>query len=358
MPVVTDKDIMQQAMVEFVVATDEAFTVVKHSTIKFQRLMIAANPACAEDRVIPSCTTLARQVICLADLDRNKLKQELVAEGSGAIALTHDIWTDHEGVHEAALGKLQEYYSNSKDELWGGHVPRPELQDRLLPDGKGGVGGGGELLIGCTNSRVVLEHPNGLPPVLPLPLEPPPPDAPPLPESLPDPPLARVHDDNPDRWAANLNTYNKLRDTYTIQRVVHRAAEKAHTDATMRILSYAQDEKDYADELRKLHKHPHPLPPLPQPPHEISMTLPSLPPHCPSPSLPTPPSLNPPPPPLPSQPLPPPPSLLRPPPPPLPPSRPLLPSPPVLLPPHILTAAALLSPCLSWQFSAAEQHCS
>ncbi|CAI5978756.1 unnamed protein product [Closterium sp. NIES-65] len=62
------------------------------------------------------------------------------------------------------------------------------------------------------------------------------------------------HDDNPDRWAANLNNYNKLRDAYTIQREAHRAAEKAHAHATARILSYEQDEKDYADELRKFNK--------------------------------------------------------------------------------------------------------
>ncbi|CAI5940126.1 unnamed protein product [Closterium sp. NIES-64] len=30
---------------------------------------------------------------------------------------------------------------------------------------------------------------------------------------LPNPPCAPVHDDNPDRWGANLNAYNKLRDT-------------------------------------------------------------------------------------------------------------------------------------------------
>ncbi|CAI5993288.1 unnamed protein product [Closterium sp. NIES-65] len=101
---------------------------------------------------------------------------------------------------------------------------------------------------------VVLEHPNGLPPVLPPPLEPPPPDAPPPLEPLPDPPRAPVHDDNPDRWGANLNTYNRLRDTYTLQREAHRVAEAAHADATTRLLSYAQDEKDYAEELRKIHK--------------------------------------------------------------------------------------------------------
>ncbi|CAI7783062.1 unnamed protein product [Closterium sp. NIES-54] len=101
---------------------------------------------------------------------------------------------------------------------------------------------------------VVLEHPNGLPPVSPPPLEPPPPDAAPPPEPLPDPPRAPVHDDNPDRWGANLNAYNKLRDTYTLQREAYRVAEEAHAIATARILSYAQDEKDYAEELRKLHK--------------------------------------------------------------------------------------------------------
>ncbi|CAI5982157.1 unnamed protein product [Closterium sp. NIES-65] len=101
---------------------------------------------------------------------------------------------------------------------------------------------------------VVLEHPNGLPPVLPPPLEPPPPDAPRPPEPLPDPPRAPVHDDNPDRWGANLNTYNRLRDTYTLQREAHRVAEAAHADATARLLSYAQHEKDYAEELRKIHK--------------------------------------------------------------------------------------------------------
>ncbi|CAI5985979.1 unnamed protein product [Closterium sp. NIES-65] len=63
-----------------------------------------------------------------------------------------------------------------------------------------------------------------------------------------------VHDDNPDRWGANLNTYNRLRDTYTLQREAHRVAEAAHADATTRLLSYAQDEKDYAEELRKIHK--------------------------------------------------------------------------------------------------------
>ncbi|CAI5991520.1 unnamed protein product [Closterium sp. NIES-64] len=71
---------------------------------------------------------------------------------------------------------------------------------------------------------------------------------------LPDPPRAPVHDDNPDRWGANLNTYNRLRDTYTLQREAHRVAEAAHADATTRLLSYAQDEKDYAEELRKIHK--------------------------------------------------------------------------------------------------------
>ncbi|CAI7914227.1 unnamed protein product [Closterium sp. NIES-53] len=101
---------------------------------------------------------------------------------------------------------------------------------------------------------VVLEHPNGLPPVLPPPLEPSPSDAPPPPEPLPDPPRAPVHDDNPDRWGANLNAYNKLRDTYTLQREAYRVAEEAHANANARILSYAQDEKDYAEELRKLHK--------------------------------------------------------------------------------------------------------
>ncbi|CAI5951753.1 unnamed protein product [Closterium sp. NIES-64] len=88
----------------------------------------------------------------------------------------------------------------------------------------------------------------------PPPLEPPPPDAPPPPEPLPDPPRAPVHDDNPDRWGANLNTYNRLRDTYTLQREAHRVAEAAHADATARLLSYAQHEKDYAEELRKIHK--------------------------------------------------------------------------------------------------------
>ncbi|CAI5982561.1 unnamed protein product [Closterium sp. NIES-65] len=101
---------------------------------------------------------------------------------------------------------------------------------------------------------VVLQHPNGLPPLLPPPLEPPPPDAPPPPEPLPDPPRAPVHDDNPDRWGANLNAYNMLRDTYTLQREAHRVAEAAHANATARLLFYAQDEKDYAEELRKIHK--------------------------------------------------------------------------------------------------------
>ncbi|CAI7754886.1 unnamed protein product [Closterium sp. NIES-54] len=101
---------------------------------------------------------------------------------------------------------------------------------------------------------LVLEHPNGIPPVLPLPLEPPPPDAPPPTEPLPDPPRAPVHDDNPDRRGANLNAYHKLRDTYTLQCEAYRVAEEAHANANARILSYAQDEKDYAEELRKIHK--------------------------------------------------------------------------------------------------------
>ncbi|CAI5989248.1 unnamed protein product [Closterium sp. NIES-65] len=63
-----------------------------------------------------------------------------------------------------------------------------------------------------------------------------------------------VHDDNPDRWGANLNIYNRLRDTYTLQREAHRVAEAAHADATARLLYYAQHEKDYAEELRKIHK--------------------------------------------------------------------------------------------------------
>ncbi|CAI5989646.1 unnamed protein product [Closterium sp. NIES-64] len=99
-----------------------------------------------------------------------------------------------------------------------------------------------------------LEHPNGLPPVPPPLLEPPPPDAPPPLEPHSDPPRAPIHDDNPDRWAANLNNYNKLRDAYTIQREAHCAAEKAHADATAHILSYTQDERDYAEELRKFNK--------------------------------------------------------------------------------------------------------
>ncbi|CAI5534795.1 unnamed protein product [Closterium sp. Naga37s-1] len=56
-------------------------------------MMIVANPACAEDKVIPSRSTLGCQIIRLADLAKNKLKQELLAEGSGVVALTHDIWT-------------------------------------------------------------------------------------------------------------------------------------------------------------------------------------------------------------------------------------------------------------------------
>ncbi|CAI7876177.1 unnamed protein product [Closterium sp. NIES-54] len=114
--------------------------------------------------------------------------------------------------------------------------------------------GGGEEVECVGSEKRFLEHPNGLPPVLPPPLEPPPSDAPPPPEPHPDPPCAPVHDDNPDRWGANLNAYNKLRDTYTLQREAYRVAEEAHANATARMLSYAQDEKDYAEELRKFHK--------------------------------------------------------------------------------------------------------
>ncbi|CAI5498227.1 unnamed protein product [Closterium sp. Naga37s-1] len=104
-----DKDVLQQAMVEFVVATDQAFSVVDHPT--FRGMMIASNPACAEEKVIPSRSTLARQIIRLAGLAKKKLKQELLAEGSGAVALTHDIWTgaNHRS-YMAVTG-----HSNSKD---------------------------------------------------------------------------------------------------------------------------------------------------------------------------------------------------------------------------------------------------
>ncbi|CAI5965125.1 unnamed protein product [Closterium sp. NIES-65] len=86
-----DKDYLQQAMCECVVATDQAFTVVEHPT--FRNMMAAANPECAVERVIPSRSTLARQIIRLAGLARITLMEIIAADGVGAVALTHDIWT-------------------------------------------------------------------------------------------------------------------------------------------------------------------------------------------------------------------------------------------------------------------------
>ncbi|CAI5976320.1 unnamed protein product [Closterium sp. NIES-64] len=86
-----DKDYLQQAMCEWVVATDQAFTVVEHPT--FRNMMAAANPECAVERVIPSRSTLARQIIRLAGLARITLMEMLAADGVGAVVLTHDIWT-------------------------------------------------------------------------------------------------------------------------------------------------------------------------------------------------------------------------------------------------------------------------
>ncbi|CAI5528522.1 unnamed protein product, partial [Closterium sp. Naga37s-1] len=76
-----DKDYLQQAMCEWVVATDQAFTVVEHPT--FCNMMAAANPKCAVEKVIPSRTTLARQIIRLAGLARIKLMEMLAADGLG-----------------------------------------------------------------------------------------------------------------------------------------------------------------------------------------------------------------------------------------------------------------------------------
>ncbi|CAI5498623.1 unnamed protein product [Closterium sp. Naga37s-1] len=118
-----DKDVLQQAMVEWVVATDQAFSVVEHPT--FHRMMMAANPACAEEKVIPSRSTLACQILRLADLAQTKLNEELLADGSGAVALTHDIWTgENHWSYMAVTG-----HSISKD----CELRRVTLKFRALP---------------------------------------------------------------------------------------------------------------------------------------------------------------------------------------------------------------------------------
>ncbi|CAI5461332.1 unnamed protein product [Closterium sp. Yama58-4] len=90
-----DKNALQQALIEFVVETDQPFSVVEHPT--FLQLMVTANRQCGEERVIPTSTTLTRQLMRLAKLAQERLKAELHAEGVGAVAMTHDIWTgaDH-----------------------------------------------------------------------------------------------------------------------------------------------------------------------------------------------------------------------------------------------------------------------
>ncbi|CAI6008950.1 unnamed protein product [Closterium sp. NIES-65] len=107
-----DKDYLQQAMCECVVATDQAFTVVEHPT--FRNMMAAANPECAVERVIPSRSTLARQIIRLAGLARITLMEMLAADGVGAVALTHDIWT---GENHRSYISLTGHCVNEKFEL-------------------------------------------------------------------------------------------------------------------------------------------------------------------------------------------------------------------------------------------------
>ncbi|CAI5484763.1 unnamed protein product [Closterium sp. Yama58-4] len=107
-----DKDHLQRALCEWVVATNQTFTMVEHPTVspppyhlttpfltpitliqRFCNLMAAANPKCAVEKVIPSRNTLARQIIHLVGLARIKLMEMLAADGIGAFALTHDICT-------------------------------------------------------------------------------------------------------------------------------------------------------------------------------------------------------------------------------------------------------------------------
>ncbi|CAI6009744.1 unnamed protein product [Closterium sp. NIES-65] len=126
-----DKNALQQALIEFVVGTDQPFSVVEHPTVRqchcielylpananatlhyqhtyqgfftfphhmqFLQLMVTANPQCGEERVILTRATLARQLMRLAKLAQERLKAELHAEGVGTVAMTHDIWTgaDH-----------------------------------------------------------------------------------------------------------------------------------------------------------------------------------------------------------------------------------------------------------------------
>ncbi|CAI5963961.1 unnamed protein product [Closterium sp. NIES-65] len=96
-----DKDHLQQAICECVVATDQAFTVVEH-------------PTCAVEKVIPSRSTLARQIIRLAGLARIKLMEMLAADGVGAVALMHYIWT---GENHRSYISVTSHCVNEKFEL-------------------------------------------------------------------------------------------------------------------------------------------------------------------------------------------------------------------------------------------------
>ncbi|CAI5953880.1 unnamed protein product [Closterium sp. NIES-65] len=96
-----DKDYLQHAMCEWVVATDQAITVVEH-------------PTCAVEKVIPSRSTLAHQIIRLAGLARIKLMEMLPADGVGAVALMHDIWT---GENQRSYISVTGHCVNEKFEL-------------------------------------------------------------------------------------------------------------------------------------------------------------------------------------------------------------------------------------------------
>ncbi|CAI5998934.1 unnamed protein product [Closterium sp. NIES-64] len=127
-----DKDYLQHAMCEWVVATDQAITVVEHPTIviqcaatyvptphtpsrwQFCNMMAAANPECAVEKVIPSRSTLAHQIIRLAGLARIKLMEMLPADGVGAVALMHDIWT---GENQRSYISVTGHCVNEKFEL-------------------------------------------------------------------------------------------------------------------------------------------------------------------------------------------------------------------------------------------------